>query len=189
MRLSITIFRKLINYLHTCYLHFQYRSSGQWRTPFIFSFNYQFIRTLITVTQSLFKFNITIWLIHTKCCAFNIVNYLSIFPFIFVTCLYLKLKLQLYWRVIRSTSSDVFLGKGVLKICSKFTWEHPCRGVISIKLRSNFIKITLQHGCSPVYLLHIFRIPFVKNTSGGLLLIYSNLREGYTVKFFFQGIS
>ena len=35
---------------------------------------------------------------------------------------------------------------------------------------SNFIEITLRHGCSPVNLLHISRTPFPKNTSGGLLL-------------------
>ena len=56
------------------------------------------------------------------------------------------------------------------KICSKFTGEHPCRSVISIKLKSSFIEVTLQHGCSPVNLLHIFRTPFLKNTSGRLLL-------------------
>ena len=43
----------------------------------------------------------------------------------------------------------MFLGKSVLKICSKFTGEHPCRS-----------------GCSPVNLLHIFRTPSYKNTSG-----------------------
>ena len=32
------------------------------------------------------------------------------------------------------------------------------------------IKIALRHGCSPVNLEHIFRTPFPKNTSGGLLL-------------------
>ena len=31
-------------------------------------------------------------------------------------------------------------------------------------------KSSLRHGCSPVNLLHIFRTPFSKNTSGGLLL-------------------
>ena len=31
----------------------------------------------------------------------------------------------------------MFLGKGVLKICSIFTREHPCRSVISIKLTSS----------------------------------------------------
>ena len=33
------------------------------------------------------------------------------------------------------------------------------------------LQITLRHGCSPVNLLHIFRTPFPKNTSGWLLLI------------------
>ena len=70
----------------------------------------------------------------------------------------------------RSSYPEVFLGKGVLKICSKFTGEHPCRSVISIKLLCNFIEITLWHGCSPVHLLHIFRTPFTKDTSGLLLL-------------------
>ena len=29
---------------------------------------------------------------------------------------------------------ELFLGKGVVKICSKFTGEHPCQSAISIKL-------------------------------------------------------
>ena len=32
----------------------------------------------------------------------------------------------------------------------------------------NFIE---RHGCSPINLLHIFKIPFPKNTSGGLFLL------------------
>ena len=34
----------------------------------------------------------------------------------------------------------------------------------------NKVEMTLRHGCSPVNLLHIFRTPFPKNTSGWLLL-------------------
>ena len=64
----------------------------------------------------------------------------------------------------------MFFEKGVLKICSKFTGEHPCRSVISIKLLCNFIEIILLHGFCPVNLLHIFRTPFPRNTSGWLLL-------------------
>ena len=63
----------------------------------------------------------------------------------------------------RRSHTEVFLEKGVLKICSKFTWEHPCQS----------IEITphgFPHGFSPVNLLHIFRTPFPKNTSGRLLL-------------------
>ena len=74
------------------------------------------------------------------------------------------------WTGIRSSHPEVFLGKGVLKICSKFTGEHPCRSAISIKLLCNFIEITFRHGCSPVNLQHIFRTPFLKDTSGTLLL-------------------
>ena len=47
----------------------------------------------------------------------------------------------------------MFLRKAVLKICSKFTGEHPCRSVISIR-----------HACSPVNLMHIFRTRFLKDT-------------------------
>ena len=64
----------------------------------------------------------------------------------------------------------MFLGKGALKICSKFTGEHPCRSAISIKLQSNFIEIAFRHECSPVNFLHIFRTSFPKNSSGRLLL-------------------
>ena len=74
---------------------------------------------------------------------------------------------------LSSSPPEVFLGKGVLKICSKFTGEQPCRSVITINFQSNFIEITLWHGCSPVNLLHIFRTLFSRNTSGGLLLQYT----------------
>ena len=73
---------------------------------------------------------------------------------------------------------DVFLGKGVLKIYSKFTEEHPCRSVILIKLLCNVFEIALRHGCSPVNLLHIFRTPFYKNTCGGLLPIAAEYWKG-----------
>ena len=59
--------------------------------------------------------------------------------------------------------------KVVLKIYSKFTGEHPCQSVISIKMQSDFIEIALWHGCSPVNLLHIFGTPFPKSTSRPLL--------------------
>ena len=75
------------------------------------------------------------------------------------------------WVSIRSIPPEVFLQKRVLKICSKFTGEHPCRSAISIKLQNSFIEIRLWHACCPVNLLHIFRTPFYRNTSGGLLLV------------------
>ena len=70
--------------------------------------------------------------------------------------------------IFRRSGPEMSIGKSVLKICSKFTVEHQCQSLITIKLQSNFIKITLQHGCSPVNLLQIFRTPFLKNTCGRL---------------------
>ena len=70
----------------------------------------------------------------------------------------------------RSSHPEGFLGKGALKICSKFTGEHTRQSVILIKLLCNFIEITFWDGCSPVNLLNTFRTPFLKNTSEWLLL-------------------
>ena len=69
---------------------------------------------------------------------------------------------------IRSICPEMFLGICLLKICMHqilYTGEHPYAEV-------KFIKLTLQHGCSPVNLLHIFRTPFPKTTSRWLLLLY-----------------
>ena len=44
-------------------------------------------------------------------------------------------------------------------------------------LQSNFIEITLQHVCSPVNWLHLFRTPFPKNIYGGQLLKNYELLE------------
>ena len=86
----------------------------------------------------------------------------------------LRKKHKLFDAIIsccRSSHPEVFLGKGVLKICSKFTGEHPCKSVISIKLLCNFIETGFRRGCSLLNLPHIFRTPFPKNTSGLLLLL------------------
>ena len=83
----------------------------------------------------------------------------------------------------KSSHLEVFLGKGVLKLRSKFTGEYPCRSAIQIKFRSNIIEIALRHGCSPVNLLHIFRTPFLKNTSGRLLLHETHTKESIILSF------
>ena len=75
-----------------------------------------------------------------------------------------------FWVISRISPPEVLLRKDVLKICSKFTWEHTRRSVISIKLLCNFIDAALRHECSPVNLMHIFRTPSLRNTFKGLLL-------------------
>ena len=53
---------------------------------------------------------------------------------------YLYLKDILFFGDFRSNHPEVFWGKGVLKICSKFIGEHPCRNAISIKLLATLLK-------------------------------------------------
>ena len=82
----------------------------------------------------------------------------------------------------RSIPPEVFLGKFVSKICCKFTREHPCRNVISIKLLCKTLRNkTLWHGCSPVNLLQIFKLRFSKNTSRRLLLRFSFILPYYFI--------
>ena len=88
--------------------------------------------------------------------------------------------------LFRSSHRDVFLGKSVVKICIKFTREYPCRGVISIKLQSSLIEITLRHGCSPINLLHIFRTLFTKTISERLLLVISYLNGEEIIGGFYE---
>ena len=48
-----------------------------------------------------------------------------------------NLSFNQHFVYIISSRPEVFLVKSVLKICSKYTGEHPCRSVISIKLQSS----------------------------------------------------
>ena len=53
----------------------------------------------------------------------------------------------------------MLLGKGVLKLCSKFKEEHPCRGVISIKFQSIQL-YNINHHQKPKYFLTNFKFKF-----------------------------
>ena len=66
-------------------------------------------------------------------------------------------------EVVKTSPSEVFLGKYIMKIYNKPAGEHA-------EVQSNFIEFGLRHGWSPVNLQQIFRVWFNKNTSGGLLL-------------------
>ena len=74
-----------------------------------------------------------------------------------------KIKLDNWKASFRRSPVGVLLGKGVLKIFSKFRqWKYA-------------VKITLWYGCTPLILLHISRTPIYKNTFGGLLLPLEDL--------------
>ena len=58
---------------------------------------------------------------------------------LFTLCQPISCELQSQWpslELVWSSHPEAFLRKSVLKICSKFTGEHPCRSAISIKLLS-----------------------------------------------------
>ena len=55
-------------------------------------------------------------------------------------------------RKHRSSPTKVFFWSSVL---GGFAGERPCRGAISIKLHSNFVRIALPHGCSPLSFLRL----------------------------------
>ena len=65
----------------------------------------------------------------------------------------------------------MFLGKGVLKICSKFTGEHPCRSAILIKLLCNFIVGVV---------VETNKLPVLVSGGGGVIIIWSIRGVCYT---------
>ena len=75
-------------------------------------------------------------------------------------------------HIYRSSRSEVFLRKENMQQIYGRKRMPKCD---FNKVSSNFIKIALRHGCSPVNLLHIFRAPFPRNTSGWLLLYLVNM--------------
>ena len=60
---------------------------------------------------------------------------------------------------IRNSPPEVLLEKGVVKICSKFSGEQPCRSAILIKLQSKFaIQILKFYNPSTFRLLTLLKI-------------------------------
>ena len=60
---------------------------------------------------------------------------------------------------IRNSPLEVLLEKGVVKICSKFSGEQPCRSAILIKLQSKFaIQILKFYNPSTFRLLTLLKI-------------------------------
>ena len=78
-----------------------------------------------------------------------------------------------FWNLFALVYLSLILNQ--LFLC--VTFQYPSEPAIhhiekrwSENMHSNFIKIVLRHGCSPVNLLHIFRTSFFKSNSGRLLL-------------------
>ena len=86
---------------------------------------------------------------------------------------------QFHLRIFRDSLPELFLRKGVLKLCCKFTGEHPCdfpshpvwfqescKAAPAKQLYWNFTSAWVFSCKFAAY----FRIPFIKNTSGQLFL-------------------
>ena len=86
----------------------------------------------------------------------------------------------IWWRsdMLKLTSESLIY----FEVRVIYIQKQPPRGVLKKRCSENMQKIlALRHGCSPVNLLHIFRTPFPRNTSGWLLLYicitrFKNLR-------------
>ena len=66
----------------------------------------------------------------------------------------------------KSSQPEVFFKKGVLRIFSQFTGEHPCKHVVSTSLRSHFCNGIVLY----IYYISEAERLFLENTSGELLL-------------------
>ena len=100
---------------------------------------------------------------------FNIVNYCKGKKCIWER----KLKRTEISRTVcgsKEAASRAVLRKKCSENILQIYWKTPMTKCDFNKVLSNFIWITLWYGYSLVKLLHIFRTPFPKNTSGGLPL-------------------
>ena len=85
------------------------------------------------------------------------------------------------WLILQKQPSAGVLGKSCSENMQQIYKRTPMPkcDFNKVALHCNFIEITLRHGCSPVNVLHMFRIPFLKNTSGRLLLNVCRRHESF----------
>ena len=76
-----------------------------------------------------------------------------------------RLAQDVYLRALQSFQNQPLIGVFIWS-CSE-NIQQICRSAISLKLQSNFIEITLRHGCSAVKLLNIFKTSFPEKPLNG----------------------
>ena len=74
-------------------------------------------------------------------------------------------KIKQFLKPVTITSSENIINVNVCYYSTCKLQKQPYGSVLRKRCSEN-----IQHGCSPVNLLHIFRTPFPKNTFGGLFL-------------------
>ena len=104
------------------------------------------------------------WIFYTKFWNFKLLYYI-----------WKEVKVSVLANSKVSVLLDLFLFRILPSQREKVLQKHPSRSVLrkrcSENLQSNFIEITLRHGCSPVKLLYISKTPFPKSTSDRLILV------------------
>ena len=78
------------------------------------------------------------------------------------------------WIICRSSHWRCSLRKGVLRSFLKFTGKHLCKSLLFNKVAglrpATLLKKKLWHRCFPMNFAKFLRTPFLRNTSGRLLL-------------------
>ena len=91
----------------------------------------------------------------------------------------------------RSSRPEVFCRNGILSNFAKFTGKYLCQSLYFNKVGpATLLKKRLWHRCVPVNFAKFLRTPFLKKTSGQLLLYMNNLGK-FTLLFlqFYQSSS
>ena len=98
----------------------------------------------------------------------------------------IRRKLRIWSHILKKSIMENF----ILQIvdCKKnLLFQATKRKSVFIHCFNNFIEIALRHGCSPVNLLHIFRMSFYKNTYVVLLLKIESLHFNRNISELEQG--
>ena len=83
-----------------------------------------------------------------------------------------KVANQTYYTKMKFSIEDFFSKCDQIRSFLRIWWHLLKKSLMEdLIFCAVYIEITLRHGCSTVDLLHIFRKPFPKNTSGGLVFL------------------
>ena len=77
---------------------------------------------------------------------------------------------ELIDNILRSSRTEVFCEKGVLKNFTKFTGKHLCQSLFFNKVAGSLLKKRLYHRCFPVNFAKFLRTPFLTELLRWLLL-------------------
>ena len=105
------------------------------------------------------------------CGAFYLILFINLFCTKFSFLFFL---LTVLFNNLQNSHQRCSMKKGVLRNFTKFTGKHLCQRLLFNKVAglrpATLLKMSLWHRCFPVNFVKFLRTPFLKNTSGRLLL-------------------